>query len=141
MSRTKRVVLYVVTSVLLVALTVVAVAAHRKAKADRIAQDKADQLIASLQQDGFTAPAKEQIVHVLGDDGGTVCADPGRALMRAVLLDKLSTGSSGPGQRPAVANRKQVRGGLRIVQIYCPEKLDSVRQFVDGLKLSGGDGA
>ena len=141
MSRTKRIVLYVVSSVLLVALLVVAVAAHRTAKANRSAQDKADQLIAGLQQDGFAAPAKDQIVHVLGDDGGTVCADPGKALMRAVLLDKLSTGSSGPGQRPAVVNRKEIRGGLRIVQIYCPEKIDKVKSYVDDLKLSGGDTA
>jgi hypothetical protein len=114
---------------------------HRTAKADRAAADKADQLIASLQSDGFTAPAKDQIVRVLGDDGGPVCADPGSALMRATLLGALDNGAGGPGQRPVIADRKAVRGGLRIVQIYCPEKLDEARQLVNDLKLSGdGEG-
>ncbi len=137
----KRTVIYVVSAVLLIGLVVVGLAVHRQNKAGREADQKADQLIASLQQDGFTAPSKDQIVRVLGNDGGLVCADPGRALGRAILLDKLSNGSGGPGQRPVIADRRAVRGGLRIVQIYCPEKIDKVKSYVDDLKLSGGDTA
>jgi hypothetical protein len=137
----KRAVIYVVSAILLVGLIVVGLAVHRQNKADRAADEKADQLIASLQQDGYPAPSKDQIVHVLGNDGGMVCADPGRALGRAILLDKLSNGSGGPGARPVIADRRAVRGGLRIVQIYCPEKIDAVKSYVDDLKLSGGDTA
>jgi hypothetical protein len=137
----KRTIIYVVSAILLVGLIGVALAVHRQNKADRAADEKADQLIASLQQDGYTAPSKDQIVRVLGSDGGMVCTDPGRALGRAILLDKLSNGSGGPGERPVIADRRSVRGGLRIVQIYCPEKIDAVKSYVDDLKLSGGDTA
>ena len=137
----KRTILYVVSAILLVGLIGIGIAVHRQNKADRQAEDKADQLIADLQQDGYAAPSKDQIVHVLGNDGGLVCADPGRALARAILLDKLGNGSGGPGARPVIADRKSIRGGLRIVQIYCPEKIDAVKSYVDDLKLSGGDTA
>jgi hypothetical protein len=138
-SRTRHIITYVTASVLLVAGILFALAFHRTAKANRAAEDKADQLIASLQSDGLAAPAKDQIIRVLGDDGGLVCADPGNALIRAALLGVLDNGAGGPGQRPVIADRKVVRGGLRIVQIYCPEKLDEARDLVDDLKLSGDE--
>ena len=46
--------------------------------------DKADELIAALDEAGLTAPSKDQIVRVLGDDGGALCDDPGNALRKAI---------------------------------------------------------
>ena len=43
----------------------------------RQASDKADEFIAALDEAGLTAPSKDQITRVLGDDGGALCDDPG----------------------------------------------------------------
>ena len=60
-------------------------------------QEKADQLIAALEDAGAPAPDQDQIVRVLGDDGGATCENPNDALQRAILLAQLTNGAAGPG--------------------------------------------
>jgi hypothetical protein len=98
------------------------------------AQEKADELIAALQDAGARTPDRDQIVRVLGDDGGATCADPNKALGRATLHTLLANGATGPGARPVIADSRVLQGQLLIIQVYCPEELEDFQEFVNDLK-------
>jgi Tfp pilus assembly protein FimT len=108
--------------------------AFSSARETRRAQDKADQLIAALQDAGARTPDQDQVVRVLGDDGGATCANPNKALSRATLFSLLTNGATGPGARPVIADSRVVQGQLLIMQTYCPEELEEFQKFVDDLK-------
>jgi Tfp pilus assembly protein FimT len=140
--RRERTVIYVVTVALLVILGVIAVIMFLTAREGAQAQDKAEQFIASLEAEGVDVNlTPEQVARVLGDDGGVVCADPGSALTRALLLDRLSNGAGGPGQRPIIAEDRLVQGELLIIETYCPDELEDFQQFIDDLNTVDGDGS
>ena len=126
--------IYITTCIILVALVVGGLIAFRSAKQNQDAQDKADQLIAALQDAGARTPDKDQIVRVLGDDGGATCSNPNDALSQAILLSQLVNGATGPGSRPVIADSRVFKGQLLIIQIYCPEELEDFQAFVDDLK-------
>jgi hypothetical protein len=127
---------YVVIGVIVVVLVVVGLAVFRSAKASAAAEDKADQLVSELEGAGLPTPSKDQIVHVLGDDGGAICENPNSALKRAILYGMLSNGSGGPGIRPIIADNKVLQGQLLVVKIYCPNELPDVVKFIDDLKTA-----
>lgn len=131
----KRRVVYAVALGLLVVLALVAVLTFHSARTTAQAQDKADQLIAALEDAGVRPPSQEQVVRVLGEDGGAACEDPGNALRKANLFAQLTNGASGPGTRPVLADTRAVRGELLIVSIYCPEELQELEDAVSGLDL------
>ncbi len=81
-----RSVIYIVSMILLVVFAVIALLTFRSARETQQSLEKADQLIAAINEAGGTAPSREQIARVLGDDGGAVCANPNDALSRATLL-------------------------------------------------------
>jgi Tfp pilus assembly protein FimT len=108
--------------------------AFSSARETRRAQDKADELIAALQDAGARTPDQDQVVRVLGDDGGATCANPNKALSRATLFSLLTNGATGPGARPVIADSRVVQGQLLIMQTYCPEELEDFQKFVDDLK-------
>jgi Tfp pilus assembly protein FimT len=108
--------------------------AFSSARETRRAQDKADELIAALQDAGARTPDQDQVVRVLGDDGGATCANPNKALSRATLFSLLTNGATGPGARPVIADSRVVQGQLLIMQTYCPEELEEFQKFVDDLK-------
>jgi hypothetical protein len=62
--------------VVLLVLGIVALIAFNANNQTQAAEQKADQLIATLGQAGLRASPKDQVVRVLGDDGGVVCDDP-----------------------------------------------------------------
>jgi Tfp pilus assembly protein FimT len=126
--------IYVAVCVILAVLTVWAIVAFSSARETQRASEKADELIAARQEAGARAPDKDQIVRVLGDDGGATCANPNEALSRATLLTLLANGATGPGARPVIADSRAVKGQLLIMQIYCPDELEDLQQFVDDLK-------
>ena len=129
---------YIVITVALVLLLVVALIFYRRAEAGQEAQGKADQLIAALQQAGVRAvPSQEQIVRVLGNDGGATCKDPASAWRKSILLDQLTNGAAGPGRRPVIADSRVFKGQLAIIQIYCPDELPGFQQMVEQLKTAG----
>jgi hypothetical protein len=127
--------IYVTSVVLLVALAVVAVLTFREGRQSAEAEEKADQLIASLEAAGAQPPSQEAIVSVLGTSGGAVCADPNDALSRSALLAQMTNGAAGPGLRPVIAQRVLVEGQLLIMEVYCPGELEEFQQFVDDLYL------
>ena len=133
---------YIVITVALVLLLVICLVFYRSAESNQEAQDKANQLIAALQQAGVRAvPSQEQIVGVLGNDGGAICKNPSSALRQALLFDQLTNGASGPGRRPVIADSRIFKGELAVIQIYCPDELPQFQQMVEQLKTAGVAGA
>ena len=129
--------LYITSCIVLALMVVIALLTFRSARQNKNAQDKADQLIAALNAAGARTPDKDQIVRVLGDDGGATCANPNEALSRATLLTQLANGATGPGARPVIADSRAVQGQLLIIEIYCPDELAEFQAFVDDLKTDG----
>lgn len=140
-SRRERSWIYITTCILLAILIIWALVAFSSARETKRAQDKADQLIGALQDAGARTPDKDQIVRVLGDDGGATCANPNKALSRATLLSLLANGATGPGARPVIADSRAIKGQLLIINIYCPDELEDFQQFVDDLKTDDVAGA
>ncbi|CAM3603824.1 hypothetical protein OCAE111667_17755 [Occultella aeris] len=128
--------IYITAWIILAALIVGALLAFSSGRETRQAQEKADQLIAALEEAGASAPSQDQIVRVLGDDGGATCENPNDALNRSILLSQLSNGASGPGARPVIADSKVFQGQLLIIEVYCPDELDDFREFVESLETA-----
>ena len=126
--------LYITCWVVLIALVVGGLIVFRSATETKNANDKADQLITELKAAGARTPDKDQIVRVLGDDGGATCAHPNDALSRSILLSQLTNGATGPGARPVIADSRVFKGQLLIIKIYCPDELDDFQAYVDNLK-------
>ena len=122
---------------LLILLAIWGIFAFNSARQTKRAGDKADQLITALQDAGARTPDKDQIVRVLGDDGGATCANPNKALSRATFFTLLANGATGPGARPVIADSRAVQGQLLIIEIYCPDELAEFQAFVDDLKTDG----
>jgi Tfp pilus assembly protein FimT len=125
---------YITACVILGIMVVVGLFAFSSARETREAQEKADQLIAAIEDAGAPAPSKDRIVQVLGDDGGATCANPNDALSRAVLLGQLANGAAGPGARPVIADSRLLQGQLLIIEVYCPDELEEFQEFVEDLK-------
>ncbi|MEV7647880.1 hypothetical protein [Arthrobacter sp. NPDC089319] len=133
----QRSVIYVVVTVVLVILAVWAVVAFSAARESQRAEEKATELVQVLKDAGATAaPAPEVVARVLGDDGGSVCANPNRALSRSTLYALLTNGASGPGIRPVLVDNALFRGQLAIIKVYCPDELKEFQQFVDSLETT-----
>ena len=130
----ERSIIYLVVTAVVVALMVVGLFTFRSAKSTQRAEQKADELIAAIQDEGGTAPSRDQIVRVLGEDGGATCTDPNKALTRAILLAQLANGAAGPGARPVIADSRVVKGQTLIIQVYCPDQLDDFKKFVEDFK-------
>jgi hypothetical protein len=132
---------YIVVAVVIGALMVIGLFTYSSAKSTREAEDKADQLIAALEDAGARVPDRDQIVRVLGDDGGAVCENPNESLSRSILLAQLANGASGPGSRPVIADSRVMQGQLLIIEIYCPDELEEFQEFVEDLEtddVAGG---
>ena len=133
----ERSIIYIITVAVLVVLGAIAVFTFLAAREEARGVDKAEELITSLEDAGVDVTlTAQQIAGVLGDDGGVVCADPNSALSRAALLDRLSNGAAGPGQRPILAEDRLVEAGVLIIQTYCPDELEEYQEFIDGLELT-----
>jgi Tfp pilus assembly protein FimT len=135
-ARANHVIVYVLLGTVFLLLAGVALATFRGARETQRAQDRAAQLTAELSAAGLRAPSTEQIVRVLGDDGGAVCADPGDALRRGAFYGLLTNGAGGPGARPVIVDNRVVQGQLIIMKVYCPQYLERFQEVVDDLKFA-----
>ena len=135
MDRTRRIT-YIMIGGFFLVLLVVALVAWNSNKETQAAQQKADQLIATLNQAGLPTPSKDQVVRVLGDDGGTVCADPNLALKRAIMYGLATNGAAGPGLRPVIADNRLVQAGVAVIKTYCPEELPEFPQTAEQFKTA-----
>jgi len=129
--------IYIVVGAISIVLVVLGLVLFDSAKETKEAEAKADQYIAALETLGVPAPPRDEVVRVLGSDGGATCDDPNDALSRATLKSVMSNGAAGPGMRPVIFDRRYLAGQLLILKIYCPEELPSMQSFVD--KLKSGD--
>jgi hypothetical protein len=126
---------YWVACALLVVLTVIGLVVFDQARDTQQASEKADEFIATLEEAGLTAPSKEQITRVLGDDGGALCDDPGSALRRSIANMHLVNGAAGPGLRPTLTDADRLlQGQLLAIGVYCPDELEDFREYVEDLK-------
>ncbi|MFS0701878.1 hypothetical protein AB6N24_18050 [Cellulomonas sp. 179-A 4D5 NHS] len=133
-SRRKNRLLYWVSAGLLAVMVLVGLLTWRGVKQDTAADQKADEFLAVLEDAGAQRlPSKDRVVSLLGSDGGSVCQEPGSALRQATLSGMLTTGSSGPGQRPIITDSRLLQGQLAVVSVYCPEHLEDVKAYLDGL--------
>ena len=132
---TRRITYILVGGVILV-LLVVGLVAWNSNKETQAAQQKADQLIATLDQAGLPTPSKDQVVRVLGDDGGTVCADPNLALKKAIMYGLATNGAAGPGLRPVIGDNRLVQAGLAVIKTYCPQELPDFPQTSEQFKTA-----
>ena len=126
--------IYIVVGAISIVLVVLGLVLFDSAKETKEAEAKADQYIAALETVGVPAPPRDEVVRVLGSDGGATCDDPNDALSRATLKSVMSNGAAGPGMRPVIFDRRYLAGQLLILKIYCPEELPSMQSFVDKLK-------
>ena len=127
---------YILVAGVIVVLLVVALVAWNSNNETQAAQQKADQLIATLGQAGLRAPPKDQVVRVLGDDGGTVCADPLLALKKTIMYGLATNGAAGPGLRPVIADNRLVQAGLAVIKTYCPQELPDFPQTAEQFKTA-----
>ena len=126
--------IYFTACAVIAVLVIWGIFAFSSARQNNKASEKADQLISALEDAGARTPDKDQIVRVLGDDGGATCDNPNDALSRATLFSLLTNGAAGPGIRPVIADSRVVKGQLLIIKVYCPDELDDFQKFVDDLK-------
>ena len=131
----RRITYFLVGGVILV-LCVVALVAWNSNKETQAAQQKADQLIATLNQAGPPTPSTDQVVRVLGEDGGTVCADPTLALKKAIMYGLATNGAADPGLRPIIADNRLVQAGLAVIKTYCPDELPQFPQTAEQFKTA-----
>ena len=101
---------------------------------DEEAQAKADAVIEEFQAQGLTPPDKDLLVNLLGTDGGNACEGPGEALREAQHRINLANGAAQVGVRPIIADENIVKGGLVILDTYCPDQAQEVRNYLDSLK-------
>jgi hypothetical protein len=127
---------YWVLGIIFVVLAGTALLAFQASRNTAEAEQKADQLITELTAAGLRVPSKDQIVAVLGDDGGAACVDPVSALGRGVVYGMITNGAGGPGTRPVIADNNVLRGQLLIIKVYCPRYLEEFAEFVDDLKTA-----
>lgn len=127
----KRTWIYWVSLGLLVVFVLIALLTFSSARSSAKANEKADELIAAMEAAGADAPSRDQVVRVLGDDGGAICEDPGNALKRAMLNSQLTNGATGPGQRPIIADERVIKFEVLVISTYCPDELED---FVEELE-------
>ncbi len=126
----KRVITWIVLGAIFVVLVIIAAAVFSHAKTNVQASNKADQLQSKLTAAGLPVPDKNQIVRVLGNDGGAMCHDPSSGLEQAQLQQQMYNGADGPGARPTISDVDVVQGELIALSIYCPEKVGEFTQQV-----------
>jgi hypothetical protein len=95
------------------------------------ADQKAQQLIAALEEAGLPAPDQDQIARVLGDDGGQVCETADSELVQGYWKLRLMIGGEFYVRAAPLDGR--IREGLSlVVDIYCPDKRPDIEEFFEG---------
>nr|WP_225956704.1 hypothetical protein [Amycolatopsis lexingtonensis] len=128
---------YLLVGLVLGGLLVAGYVLFRSARVTAEAGAKADRLSARLTEEGARVPARDQLVRLLGTDGGPICVDPAAALARATSDTGMANGAGGPGTRPVLATGTAVHAQLLVIEVYCPAKLAGFQEYVSGLGFAG----
>ena len=127
--------IYWVLGAILIILAIIGLISYSGEKKDQESQQKAAELSAKFRAAGLPVPYDQDIfIRTLGDDGGPVCDDPGGALRKALLSDQLFNGADFVGRRPVIVDPRIVQGELLILETYCPDELEKVRDDLEDLK-------
>ncbi|WAZ26191.1 hypothetical protein STRCI_007744 [Streptomyces cinnabarinus] len=126
--------IYIGAIVVLVALAVIGVIQYQSVKSTNEAAEKANQLADAAEDAGWPRPDTRTIERTLGTDGGVVCDDPASALESALWKINVSNGAAFVGQRPVIGDGRALRAEAKILEIYCPDKLDDFEDKIDDLK-------
>jgi hypothetical protein len=130
--------LYWIIGAVVVVLTVIGLFAFSAEKESREAEQKAQELTQRFEQAGLRVPQDQDIiVRSLGDDGGAICEnadDIDEGLGKALVFDRIVNGAAHVGQRPIIADRRLLEGALLIIETYCPDELEDVREAFEELK-------
>ncbi len=120
---------------LVVVLAVAGVLIYKHGKDNQLARARAGEVIALFEAHHLATPiSRNEVINVLGTDGGPVCASPNGALTQALRNQQLSNGAATVGSRPIRASKQVVFGEQLVIQVYCPGKLGGFRKYVDGNK-------
>ncbi|MFF2623261.1 hypothetical protein [Oerskovia jenensis] len=133
----RRWILYTAAALLAVAVGLLMAVLYNNyhAAQDReLAEQRAAELHAKFEEIGITAFDEDQIVAVLGADGGGFCTDPA-ALVKATANLGSTNGATGPGSRPSLVDERRLQGDRFVIEVYCPEQLDDFDAYVDSLNL------
>ena len=127
--------IYFTACVILALMVVWAVIVFSSARETTQAQEKADELIAALEDAGARDPRqgpdrararRRRRRHLRQPERR---AEPGHPAARCSR-----TAPPVPGARPVIADSRVVQGQLLIIEIYCPDELEDFQEFVDDLK-------
>lgn len=95
---------------------------------------KAQELHDKAEALGFNVPSVKTLARLFGTDGGPLCETADGHLTQALLAYNMSrTGEV--NQRSAIIDKRLLEFEELVLEVYCPEKLDEFREFVDRLKL------
>ncbi|WP_439381144.1 hypothetical protein [Amycolatopsis lexingtonensis] len=139
-TRTQRMLVYLLVGIVLGGLLVAGYLLFHATRATAEAEAKADRLSTRLTQEGARVPARDQLVRLLGTDGGSICVDPAAALARATSDTGIANGAGGPGTRPVLATGTAVHAQLLVIEVYCPAKLAGFQDYVSGLGFAAVTG-
>jgi len=126
--------IYAIAGVVIGALMVYGLITLDNREDNEDARAKAQQVIAQFEEQGLNPPSEDLLVNLLGTDGGNVCVDPASALNEALHRISLSNGAAQVGVRPVTVDSSIVQGELAILDVYCPDKAQKAREYLDGLK-------
>jgi glutamate:GABA antiporter len=120
---------------LVVLLAVAGLVVYKHGKDNQLARARADEVIALFEVHHLVTPvSRNEVINVLGTNGGPACASPNGALTRALRNQQLSNGAATVGSRPIRDSKQVVLGEQLVIQVYCPEKLPGFRQYVNAKK-------
>jgi hypothetical protein len=134
--RRRRAIIYAAAAAAVVVLLVVGLLVYSSAKHSKAADDKAGRLRSAFSAAGLPVPDRNEIVRVLGEDGGPMCTDPTNYLHKAILQYSMSNGAAGPGIRPVISDKQVVQGEVLAITIYCPQRLPEFTSYLTHLKFA-----
>jgi hypothetical protein len=124
-----------IIGIAMVVLAVAGIAVFKQGHDERVARDRADQVIALYRSHDLPVPvSRKTVIRVFGTDGGAICDNPNGALTRAIQNQQLATGGNA-GSRPIRTDRRVVTGEELILQVYCPSKLPAYQRYVDSKRF------
>lgn len=126
--------LYGLIGVVIGVLIVVGILAYDSGKDNKDARAKAEKLTKLYAENGIADDQDiDQMVSIYGTEGGYAC-QVDEATLEATVNDMLAAGSGGVGGRPVLGDSNLVKSTKLMMEVYCPDQLDSVESYLDDLE-------
>ena len=125
--------IYVVAVIILGGTLLAALLVFSEVRETTRSQEKADELIAAIEQSGAPAPDREVVIRLFRHAGGPTGDERHGAPRRVTVAALRHSGAAGPGSRPIIADSRLFQGQLLVMEVYCPEELDDFRSWAEDL--------